>query len=100
MPDRVEPAEQAEHGERAEPVRRLGGSALTVGAGLVVLGLSATVYLVLAARATGPAGFAGLAVLWTLVYTVGIGLFLPFEQEVARAVADRSARGEAAQAWG
>lgn len=71
-----------------------GGSALTVGAGLVVLGLSASVYLVLAARATGPSAFAGLAVLWTLVYTVGIGLFLPFEQELARAVSRRAGRGE------
>ena len=35
--------------------------------------------------------------LWTLVYTVGIGLFLPFEQEVARAVADRATRGEGAR---
>ena len=73
---------------------RRGGSTLTVGAGLVVLGVSASVYLVLAARATGPSAFAGLAVLWTLVYTVGIGLFLPFEQELARAVALRTAKGE------
>lgn len=82
--------------DTAAPQQRHGRATLTVGAGLVVLGLSASVFLVLAARATGPAAFAGLAVLWTLVYTVGIGLFLPFEQELARAVSGRAARGEGA----
>ena len=72
-------------------------SAATVGAGLILLAISASVFLVVAARATGPEQFAGLAVLWTLVYTVGIGLFLPFEQEVARAVADRATRGDGAR---
>jgi O-antigen/teichoic acid export membrane protein len=72
-------------------------SAATVGAGLILLAVSASVFLVVAARATGPEGFAGLAVLWTLIYTVGIGLFLPFEQEVARAVADRATRGDGAR---
>ncbi len=73
-----------------------GRSALRVGGGLFVLGLSASVYLVLAARATGPAGFAALAVQWTLIYTVGLGAFVPFEQEVAREVAGRRALGEGA----
>lgn len=82
--------------EAATGQARGGRSALVVGAGLVVLGISASVYLVLAARATGPSAFAGLAVLWTLVYTVGIGLFLPFEQELARAVSQRAARGDGA----
>jgi O-antigen/teichoic acid export membrane protein len=76
--------------------QRGGRPTLMVGAGLVVLGLSASAFLVLAARATGPEAFAGLAVLWTLVYTVGIGLFLPFEQELARAVSGRAAGGEGA----
>jgi O-antigen/teichoic acid export membrane protein len=69
-------------------------SAITVGAGLAVLALSASAFLILSARAVGPEAFAGLAVLWTLVYTVGIGLFVPFEQEVAREVAVRETRGE------
>lgn len=82
---------------RSSPARQGARSAATVGAGLIVLAVSASVFLVIAARAVGPEAFAGLAVLWTLVYTVGIGLFLPFEQEVARAVADRTARGEGAR---
>jgi O-antigen/teichoic acid export membrane protein len=63
---------------------------LTVGVGLAVLGLSATVFLVLSARAVGPREFASLSTLWTLVYTFGIGAFLPFEQELARALARRA----------
>lgn len=61
--------------------------------GLVLLGLSASVYLVVSARAVGPVAFASLSTLWTLVYTFGIGAFLPFEQELGRAFAARSARG-------
>ncbi|HET6625706.1 MAG TPA: hypothetical protein VFG63_04915 [Nocardioidaceae bacterium] len=84
MPDPATPGD-AGSGSRAT---------LTVGAGLVLLGISASVFLILAARAVGPSAFSGIAVLWTLVYTVGIGLFLPFEQEVARALAHRGSRGE------
>lgn len=85
MPETGDPAPSHEPG--------VGRSASLVGVGLVLLGLSAMAFLVLAARATGPDGFAGLAVLWTLIYTVGAGLFVPFEQELSRATADRRARG-------
>lgn len=71
-------------------------NSLTVGAGLVLLGVSATVYLVLSARAVGPREFASLSTLWTLVYTFGIGAFLPFEQELGRAVARRTVLGQGA----
>ncbi|MBO2448468.1 lipopolysaccharide biosynthesis protein [Actinomadura barringtoniae] len=67
---------------------------LTIGAGLVLLGLSATVYLVLSARAVGPREFASVSTLWTLVYTFGIGAFLPFEQELGRALAHRTELGQ------
>lgn len=66
----------------------------TVGAGLILLGVSATVYLVASARAVGAAGFGTLSMLWTLAYTFGNGAFLPFEQELGRAVASRAQRGE------
>ncbi|GAA2623824.1 hypothetical protein SMC26_25770 [Actinomadura fulvescens] len=66
---------------------------MTVGAGLVLLGVSATVYLVLSARAVGPREFASVSTLWTLVYTFGIGAFLPFEQELGRALAGRTEVG-------
>jgi O-antigen/teichoic acid export membrane protein len=76
------------------PARRtVTSGTVTVGVGLVVLGISASVYLVLAARAVGPAEFASVSTLWTLVYTFGIGAFLPFEQELGRALAHRAGLG-------
>lgn len=75
---------------------RVGGASgsPTVAAGLAVLGASGLVYLTVAARATGPAAFGDLTALWTVVYTVGIGCFLPFEQELGRALARRAVLGE------
>ncbi|MGW4421589.1 lipopolysaccharide biosynthesis protein [Streptosporangium sp. NPDC004631] len=75
---------------------RVGGASgsPTVAAGLAVLGASGLVYLAVAARATGPAAFGDLTALWTVVYTVGIGCFLPFEQELGRALARRAVLGE------
>ncbi|MBV9832700.1 MAG: hypothetical protein JOZ82_13995, partial [Marmoricola sp.] len=72
-------------------------SAVTVGIGILALGLSASIYLVLAGRAVGPSAFAGLGVQWTLVYTLGIGLFMPFEQEISRQVAHRGELGQGAR---
>jgi len=65
-----------------------------VGGGLLVLGLCSYGFLALAGRALAPADFATLSVLYALVYTVGPGLFLPLEQEVGRALAERRVRGE------
>jgi O-antigen/teichoic acid export membrane protein len=69
------------------------GGSLTMAVGLVLLGISASVYLITSARAVGPFAFGSLSTLWTLIYTFGIGAFLPFEQELGRAFADRRARG-------
>lgn len=66
---------------------------LAVGAGLLVSGVTAYGFLVLAARALGPEQYAPLGLLWTVVFLVGPGFFLPVEQEVSRALADRRARG-------
>lgn len=66
---------------------------VAVGAGLAVLGASSYVYLSLAARALTPTRFGEISVLYSLVYTAGPGAFLPVEQELARALADRRARG-------
>ncbi|MCU1595480.1 MAG: polysaccharide biosynthesis protein [Frankiales bacterium] len=60
----------------------------TVGAGLVLFGVSSYLFLGMAARACHPTRFAALSVLWLLTVTVGIGLFLPLEQELARSVAE------------
>lgn len=66
---------------------------VSVGAGLLVLGASSYVYLALSARQLTPNAFGQISVLYSLVYTAGPGAFLPVEQELARALADRRARG-------
>lgn len=76
----------------AVPARRTNAT-LRTGAGVGILGLSASIFLVVSARATSPAEFSNVAVLWTLVYTVGVGLFLPFEQELSRAAVVRRTSG-------
>lgn len=66
---------------------------LTVGAGLVVNGIMAYAFLGIAGRTLGKEAFEPLSVLWALIYLVGPGFFLPLEQEVSRALANRWARG-------
>ena len=53
-------------------------------AGLGVLAGTSYVTLVLAGRLLGAASFAGISVLYVLVSSFATGLFLPFEQEIAR----------------
>lgn len=71
---------------------------LSVAVGLGVYGLAAYAFLGLAGQVLGPASFAPLSVLWTLLNAFGIGLFLPFEQELGRTTASLRAveRGNAA----
>lgn len=67
---------------------------LSVPVGLAVFGLATYGYLALAQRGLDAEAFAPLSVLWTLLNAVGIGLFLPFEQELGRTTASRRAAGE------
>lgn len=64
-----------------------------MGAGLLVLGLTAYVFFVVAARALGPERYSSLSVLWTLVFFAAPGFLFPLEQEVSRAVSARRALG-------
>lgn len=66
---------------------------LAVGVGLMVNGVTAYVFLALTARVLGPEAYAPLSVLWALVFLAGPGCFLPLEQEVSRALAERRAQG-------
>ncbi|MEA2685075.1 MAG: hypothetical protein QOE93_270, partial [Actinomycetota bacterium] len=66
---------------------------MAVAAGLVVLGLTAYAFLVIAARALGPEAYAPLSALWAIVFLVGPGCFVPLEQELARSLAARGAAG-------
>ena len=68
-------------------LRTMSSEVLAVGIGLVVLGLTSYGYLVVAARRLDAAQFAQLSVVWTALFTIGPGLFLPLEQAVAQRLA-------------
>jgi O-antigen/teichoic acid export membrane protein len=65
-----------------------------VGAGLIVAGISAYGFLFVADKALSKAEYSPLGALWSLVFLAGPGLFLPLEQEISRALAERRARNQ------
>jgi O-antigen/teichoic acid export membrane protein len=65
-----------------------------VGVGLIVAGLSAYGFLFFADKALSKTAYSPLGVLWSMVFLIGPGLFLPLEQEISRALAERRARNE------
>jgi O-antigen/teichoic acid export membrane protein len=66
---------------------------IPVGIGLVVSGIGTLAFLSIASHNLSPDDYSALGVLWALLFAVGNGLMQPLEQEVARAVSDRRARG-------
>ena len=76
--------------------RSLSGGSLAVMVGLGLLGLANLLLLSLAGRDLGPEAYAPLSVAWTAVNAVGIGLFIPAEQEISRRTAARRASGQQA----
>ena len=86
-----------------ERVQRLTGAAKklpvpegtwAIGAGLLIVGLSAYGFQILAAKRLSNNDYNSLNVLWAMVFVFTPGLFQPLEQEVGRAVAARRARGD------
>lgn len=65
-----------------------------VGAGLIVAGISAYGFLVVADKALTKSEYSPLGALWSLVFLAGPGMFLPLEQEISRALAERRARNQ------
>ena len=63
-----------------------------VGLGLVVSGITAYVFQILAFRALPKAEYTALNGLWVIVFVLAPGFFLPLEQEVGRALAHRRAQ--------
>ena len=59
----------------------------------MVAGVSAYGFLFVADKALSKAEYSPLGALWSLGFLAGPGLFLPFEQEISRALAERRARG-------
>lgn len=77
-------------------LRAVPAGTLVVGGGLAVLGVASYVHLAVAGHTLSGSGMSSLSVLWSIVFSVGIGLFMPVEQEVARMVAARSVTGSGA----
>lgn len=67
-----------------------------VAGGTAVLGAASYIHLAVAGHSLSKPDMAGVSVLWTVVMSVGIGLFFPIEQELTRIVAARAVRGEGA----
>ncbi len=72
----------------------LPSGSIPVGLGLVVAGVSAYVFQVIAFRVLGAEPYAALNGLWVAAFVLAPGLFLPLEQEIARALAHRKALGQ------
>jgi O-antigen/teichoic acid export membrane protein len=65
-----------------------------VGAGTAVLGAASYVHLAAAGHTLAVDDMASFSVLWTVVFSIGLGLFFPIEQEITRIVAGRVVRGD------
>ena len=68
-------------------------SMIWVAGGLGIFGVANFAFLALAGRDLGATGSAPVAVAWTLLNAIGIGLFQPLEQETSRRLAAARARG-------
>jgi len=79
---------------RGRLAQRVSSGVLSVGIGLAVLGVTSYGFLVVAARRLDPAEFAQLSVVWTALFTLGPGLFLPLEQSVAQRLAAGAEPGQ------
>lgn len=65
-----------------------------VGAGTAVLGAASYVHLAAAGHTLAVDDMASFSVLWTVVFSIGLGLFFPVEQEITRVVTGRVVRGD------
>ncbi|MEU3774413.1 hypothetical protein AB0F11_14645 [Streptomyces sp. NPDC032472] len=69
---------------------------VAVAGGTVVLGAASYVHLGVAGHSLSTDAMANVSVLWTIVMSVGIGVFFPIEQELTRIVAARAVLGQGA----
>ncbi|WP_216827052.1 MULTISPECIES: hypothetical protein [Streptomyces] len=69
---------------------------VAVAGGTVVLGAASYVHLGVAGHSLSTEAMANVSVLWTIVMSVGIGVFFPVEQELTRIVAARTVLGQGA----
>ncbi|MGW1773105.1 lipopolysaccharide biosynthesis protein [Streptomyces sp. NPDC002104] len=92
----AEPEESVVTAKRS-PLARIAGAlppgTLLVITGTVVLGAASYIHLMAAGHSLDTDGMAALSVLWTILMSVGIGLFFPVEQELTRIVAAHRVAG-------
>ncbi|WP_449482713.1 lipopolysaccharide biosynthesis protein [Streptomyces avidinii] len=69
------------------------GTQLVIG-GTIVIGAASYIHLMAAGHSLSIADAASFSVLWTILTSVGLGLFFPVEQEITRIVAAHEVRGE------
>ncbi|MEU9142710.1 hypothetical protein [Streptomyces sp. NPDC048349] len=69
---------------------------VAVAGGTVVLGAASYVHLGVAGHSLSAQDMANVSVLWTIVMSVGIGVFFPIEQELTRIVSARAVLGQGA----
>lgn len=69
---------------------------VAVAGGTVVLGAASYIHLGVAGHSLSTDDMANVSLLWTIVMSVGIGVFFPIEQELTRIVAARAALGHGA----
>ena len=75
-------------------MERLPDGTVSIGGGLLVNGVTAYIFITISSRDLGAEAYSPVALLWALSFLLGIGFFLPLEQETARIVASRVGRGE------
>tara|TARA_Y100000588_G_scaffold326714_1_gene361277 strand:- start:510 stop:1802 length:1293 start_codon:yes stop_codon:yes gene_type:complete len=64
-----------------------------IGVGLLLNGLTAYAFITISSRDLGSEAYSPVAMLWAMSFLLGIGVFLPLEQETARLVASRRSQG-------
>jgi len=94
MPDYAGTHRASRAGRAAAALGLLPQGTLAVGAGLIGLGAGMFIHLAVAGHSLPASGMAALSVLWSIVFLLGLGVFLPVEQELIRLVAARTAVGE------
>jgi O-antigen/teichoic acid export membrane protein len=72
----------------------LPSGAISVGAGLLLNGVSTYVFLAIAGHTLTAERYSAFAGFWALLFVVAPGIFLPLEQELGRAISARRARGD------
>ncbi|GIG60397.1 hypothetical protein Lfu02_47690 [Longispora fulva] len=76
--------------------RALPAGTIAVGGGLAVLGVASYVHIAAAGHRLSTLDMSKVSVVWSIVISLGFGLFLPVEQETGRIVAARAARNDGA----